>query len=145
MFAMTQTEFLPVAQWQPFVSTFFEQAFGAGGLQNLSQSLCRPPLSTSFRLSGNSSLEVMSSSMKCDLRGLPFKLSLLQAALNTLNASTQSAQLGNWQPHADVPDTVCLQGSGPHSVSYSDTGESPRITAVATLQWQPVVPAKLQT
>ena len=42
--------FQPTVQWDASVLQYFTAAFGAAGLEELSEALCRPPLSNSFRI-----------------------------------------------------------------------------------------------
>jgi len=42
--------FKPAVHWDVTVQPYFKAAFGASGLDKLSEALCRPPLINSFRL-----------------------------------------------------------------------------------------------
>ncbi len=45
--------FKPAVHWDVTVQPYFKAAFGASGLDKLSEALCRPPLINSFRLNLN--------------------------------------------------------------------------------------------
>ncbi|KAL0050398.1 hypothetical protein WJX82_010533 [Trebouxia sp. C0006] len=96
--------FKPAVHWDVTVQPYFKAAFGASGLDKLSEALCRPPLINSFRLN-------------LDKTTREIALSRLSEATD----SNEHAHANQWSGHLAVPDIISQKGTGPHVVHYENT------------------------
>lgn len=90
-------------QWDESVLPYFTAVFGHEGLARLSRVLCRPPLRNSFRVNLN--------------RASREEVVKALAGQDENEFSEKSA----WSNHAELPDVLIHQGTGPHAVDYEDT------------------------
>ncbi|DBA85330.1 TPA: hypothetical protein ACH3X2_006018 [Trebouxia sp. C0005] len=96
--------FKPAVHWDVTVQPYFKAAFGASGLDKLSEALCRPPLINSFRL---------------NLAKTPREIAL--SHLSEAPDSVDEAHANRWSGHPNVPDVISQKGTGPHVVDYQKT------------------------
>ncbi len=124
--------FKPAVHWDVTVQPYFKAAFGATGLNKLSEALCRPPLINSFRLNLNKTTREVCTQLcsraasllqmcpdQCNKCCTP-----LQIALSRLSEATDSnehARANQWSGHPAVPDIISQKGTGPHAVDYENT------------------------
>lgn len=124
--------FKPAVHWDVTVQPYFKAAFGASGLDKLSEALCRPPLINSFRLNLAKTPREVCTPLCSRAASLMQMCSFsatkcctpLQIALSHLSEAPDSvdeAHANRWSGHPNVPDVISQKGTGPHVVDYQKT------------------------